>query len=77
MIYHKPKPARRDKMPKFEPLIEYFVGKRRYHHCYCTVCHTYLGSTGPGEAKQPTREEYGDLICSKCREKAETPKNTV
>ena len=57
-------------MPKkFEPLEEYLVGKRRYHHCFCTGCHTYLGSTGPGEVKQPSREEYGSLKCDKCRNK--------
>jgi hypothetical protein len=60
-------------MPKFEPLIEYFVGGRRYHHCYCTVCHTYLGSTGPMEPIQPTREQYGSLKCDKCRQKEKQP----
>jgi len=56
-------------MPKNEPLVEYSVGRRRYHHCYCSVCGDYLGSTGPGEAKKPTREEYSSLKCDKCRNK--------
>ena len=56
-------------MPKQEPLVKYFVGGRRYHHIYCSVCEKYLGSTGPDEIKKPSREEEGSLKCNECREK--------
>jgi len=44
-------------MPKNEPLVEYLVGGRRYHHFYCSVCAKYLGSTGTDSVKKPTRKE--------------------